>query len=239
MPNPLLEVQNLQTHLLLAGGTAKVVDGISFSVEAGETLALVGESGCGKTMTAYSIMRLIASPPGKIAGGKIIFEGEDLLSISEKKMRTIRGDKLAMVFQEPLTALNPVFRVGNQIAEVLQVHRSMKKKDALDTAVRLLKDVGIPSPETIIRDYPHQLSGGMRQRVIIAMALACEPKLIIADEPTTALDVTVQAQIMDLLQHLKENREMSLLLITHDLGVVAEAARNVAVMYAGSIVEYT
>ena len=239
MASPLLEVQNLQTHLLLAGGTAKVVDGISFSIDKGETMALVGESGCGKTMTAYSIMRLIASPPGKIAGGKIMFEGEDILGIPEKKMRAIRGNRLAMVFQESLTALNPVFRVGNQIAEVLQVHRSMKKKDALDKAIKLLKDVGMPSPETRIRDYPHQLSGGMRQRVIIAMALACGPKLIIADEPTTALDVTVQAQIMELLHQLKKNQEMSLLLITHDLGVVAETAGNVAVMYAGRIVEYT
>jgi ABC-type dipeptide/oligopeptide/nickel transport system ATPase component len=166
-------------------------------------------------------MRLIPSPPGKIVGGKIMFEGEDLLTLPENRMRSIRGDRISMVFQEPLTSLNPVFRVGNQIAEVLQVHRNMKKRAALDTSIELLGDVGIASPEKIIRDYPHQLSGGMRQRVMIAMALACGPRLIIADEPTTALDVTVQAQIMELLQYLKENHEMALLLITHDLGVVA------------------
>lgn len=239
MAAPLLEVKNLQTHLLLSEGTAKVVDNVSFNLQKGETLALVGESGCGKTMTAYSIMRLIPSPPGKIVGGQIMFEGENLLTLPENRMRAIRGDRISMVFQEPLTSLNPVFRVGNQIAEVLQVHRNMNKRDALDTSIKFLKDVGIPSPEKIVRDYPHQLSGGMRQRVMIAMALACGPRLIIADEPTTALDVTVQAQIMELLQHLKENHEMALLLITHDLGVVAETAQNVAVMYAGRIFEYT
>ena len=234
-----LEVNELQTHLLLEGGVARVVDGVSFSIRSGETLALVGESGCGKTMTAYSIMRLVPSPPGSIVGGHIYFEGEDLLSLPEWKMRLIRGNKVAMIFQEPLTSLNPVFRVGMQIGEVLQVHRGMKKKDALEQAVQLLRDVGISSPERRIRDYPHQLSGGMRQRVMIAMALACRPRLIIADEPTTALDVTVQAQIMELLHRLKSSGNMSLLLITHDLGVVAETAQQVAVMYAGRVMEYT
>jgi peptide/nickel transport system ATP-binding protein/oligopeptide transport system ATP-binding protein len=239
MSSSLLEIENLQTHLMLSEGTARVVDGVSLSIKKGETLALVGESGCGKTMTAYSILRLVPSPPGRIVGGKIFFEGDDILAIPERKMREVRGNKISMVFQEPLTSLNPVFRVGSQIAEVLQVHRNMKKKQAMQHAVKLLKDVGIPSPEQRIRDYPHQMSGGMRQRVMIAMALACEPKLVIADEPTTALDVTVQAQIMELLHQLKEKRDMALLLITHDLGVVAETAENVAVMYAGRIIEYT
>ncbi len=234
----LIEIKNLQTHLSLTEGTARVVDTVSFSIHRGETLALVGESGCGKTMTAYSILRLVPSPPGKIVGGSILFEGEDLLTIPEKRMRAIRGNKITMVFQEPLTSLNPVFKVGSQIAEVLQVHRRMSKKNALEHAVNLLRDVGIPSPEQRIRDYPHQMSGGMRQRVMIAMAIACEPKLIIADEPTTALDVTVQAQIMELLNLLKKKKETALLLITHDLGVVAETAQKVAVMYAGRIMEY-
>jgi len=239
MAPSLLDIHDLRTYLYLTEGTAKVVDGVNLSIKKGETLALVGESGCGKTMTAYSILRLINSPPGKIVGGSIVFDGEDILAISEKRMQKIRGDKIAMVFQEPLTSLNPVFRIGSQIAEVLQVHRKMKKKDAINHSIKLLMDVGIPSPEKRIMDYPHQLSGGMRQRVMIAIALACDPKLIIADEPTTALDVTVQAQIMELFQNLKEKREMALLLITHDLGVVAETAENVAVMYAGRIMEYT
>jgi peptide/nickel transport system ATP-binding protein/oligopeptide transport system ATP-binding protein len=198
----------------------------------------VGESGCGKTVTAYSILRLIQSPPGKIVDGEIMFEGENLLLYSEKRLRDIRGNKIAMVFQDPLTSLNPVFKVGMQVAEALQAHRRMNKKEALDHTIKLFNDVGIPSPESRIDNYPHQMSGGMRQRVMIAMALACKPQLIIADEPTTALDVTVQAQILDLLSHLKETRGMALLLITHDLGVVAETAQNVAVMYAGKIMEY-
>jgi len=238
MSSDLLEIIDLETHLLLEEGTARVVDRVSFSIKRGDTLALVGESGCGKTMTAYSILRLVPSPPGKIVGGKILFEGEDILTATEKRMRDIRGDRISMIFQEPLTSLNPVFKVGAQIAEVLQVHRKMKKKDALEVAVGLLKDVGIPAPQQRINDYPHQLSGGMRQRVMIAMALACEPDLVIADEPTTALDVTVQSQIMDLLNSIKQKHNMSLLLITHDLGVVAETAKNVAVMYAGRIMEY-
>jgi len=238
MTSVLLDIQNLETHLRLEEGIAKVVDRVSFSIKRGETLALVGESGCGKTMTAYSILRLVPSPPGKIAGGKILFEGEDIVNATEKRMREIRGNRIAMIFQEPLTSLNPVFKVGAQISEVLQIHRKMKKKEALKITVELLKDVGIPSPEQRINDYPHQMSGGMRQRVMIAMALACDPDLLIADEPTTALDVTVQSQIMDLLNSIKKKHNMSLLLITHDLGVVAETAKNVAVMYAGRIMEY-
>jgi len=239
MSSPLLEIRNLKTYFYVREGIARAVDGIDLTIDRGETLALVGESGCGKSVTAYSILRLVPSPPGKIVDGEIFFEGENLLSLPEKKLREIRGNKISMVFQDPLTSLNPVFRIGMQIAEMLQVHRNKRKREALDCAIELLKDVGIPSPEQRINDYPHQLSGGMRQRVMIAMALACEPQLIIADEPTTALDVTVQAQILDLLQHLKKTHDLALLLITHDLGIVAETAQNVAVMYAGSIMEYT
>ena len=235
----LLEVDNLQTQLDLAQGSARVVDHVSFTVGSSQTLALVGESGCGKTMTAYSILRLLPSPPAAIAGGRILFNGVNLLDLPEQKMRKIRGGKISMIFQEPLTSLNPVFRIGGQIAEVLQVHKDLSRQDALEKAVELLRDVGIPSPEKRIRDYPHQMSGGMRQRVMIAIAIACKPQLLIADEPTTALDVTVQAQIMELLLSLKQQHNMALLLITHDLGVVAEAAQDVAVMYAGRIVEYT
>jgi len=238
MTAPLLDVRNLETHLFLPGGTARVVNKVSFAMQPGETLALVGESGCGKTMTAFSMMRLVPSPPGKIVGGSIMLDGVELRELSEQEMRRIRGDKIAMVFQEPLTSLNPVFRVGDQIAEVLQVHRGMKKRDALDKACHLLRAVGIAGADRRIKDYPHQMSGGMRQRVMIAMALACQPRLIIADEPTTALDVTVQAQIMDLFRELQRSHTMGLLLITHDLGIVAETADAVAVMYAGRIVEY-
>ncbi|MCP4716351.1 MAG: ABC transporter ATP-binding protein [Deltaproteobacteria bacterium] len=238
MSSSLIQIVDLTTELFLESGTVRVVDGISLSLNNGETLALVGESGCGKTMTAYSIMRLVPAPPGKITGGKILFDGDDLLTLSERDMRKIRGDRIAMIFQEPLTSLNPVFKIGSQIAEVLQLHRGMKKKAALECSVSLLQDVGIPSPQQRINDYPHQMSGGMRQRVMIAMALACEPDLVIADEPTTALDVTVQAQIMELLKQLQQKKNMALLLITHDLGVVAETAHRVAVMYAGRIMEY-
>jgi len=239
MTQCLLEVHDLQTHLFFESGVARVVDKVSFSVQYGETLALVGESGCGKTMTAYTLMRLVPSPPGKIVGGCIRLTGENLLDLPEKKMRQLRGDRIAMIFQEPLTALNPVFRIGDQITEVLHVHRNMKKKDARERAVQLLRDVGIPAAELRLSSYPHQLSGGMRQRVMIAMALACDPMLVIADEPTTALDVTIQAQIMDLFRSLRERKTMGMLLITHDLGIVAEIAHTVAVMYAGTIVEYT
>ena len=235
----LLEIKNLKTYFFVREGIARAVDGIDLTINRGETLALVGESGCGKSVTAYSILRLVPSPPGKIVCGEIFFEGKNLLSLTEKKLRDIRGSKISMVFQDPLTSLNPVFKIGMQIAEMLQVHRNKRKKEALECAVQLLKDVGIPSPEQRIYDYPHQMSGGMRQRIMIAMALSCDPQLIIADEPTTALDVTVQAQIIDLLHHLKQTRDLALLLITHDLGIVAETAQNVAVMYAGRIMEYT
>ncbi len=237
MSAALLEIRNLKTYFFIREGVAKAVDGVDLFVRRGETVALVGESGCGKSVTAYSILRLIPSPPGKIVAGEIFFAGEDLLLLPEHRLREIRGNEISMVFQDPLTSLNPVFRIGAQVAEVLQVHRSMRKQDALDYTIKLLKDVGIPAPEQRVRDYPHQMSGGMRQRVMIAMALACEPQLIIADEPTTALDVTVQAQILELLHGLKKSRDMALLLITHDLGVVAETAQRVAVMYAGRIME--
>ena len=238
MSTGLLDVRNLQTHLFLEQRILRVVDNVSFSIAAGETLALVGESGCGKTMTAFSLMRLLPSPPAHIVGGSVILCGEDILRLPEKIMRRRRGDRIAMIFQEPLTSLNPVIRIGDQIAEVLQVHRGMRKKDALDRALELLREVGIPAPETRIFNYPHQLSGGMRQRIMIAMALACDPAVLIADEPTTALDVTVQAQIMDLFRSLQQRKTMAVLLITHDLGIVAEAAHTVVVMYAGTIVEY-
>ena len=237
MSSPLLDIRNLKTYFFVRAGVAKAVDGVDLTIRTGETLALVGESGCGKSVTAYSILRLIPSPPGKIVAGEIFFEGENLLLLPEHELRKIRGNKISMVFQDPLTSLNPAFRIGTQVAEVLQVHRNLRKQEALEYSVKLLKDVGITAPEQRIRDYPHQLSGGMRQRVMIAMALACEPQLIIADEPTTALDVTVQAQILELLHNLKESRGMALLLITHDLGVVAETAQQVAVMYAGKIME--
>ncbi|PZN06662.1 MAG: dipeptide ABC transporter ATP-binding protein DppD, partial [Bacillota bacterium] len=203
----------------------------------GETLAVVGESGCGKSVTALSIMRLIPSPPGRIEAGEILFEGRDLLRLPEEEMRHIRGNEISMIFQEPMTSLNPVFTVGDQIAEVFMLHRGMGRREALEQAVEMLRHVGIPAPERRVREYPHQMSGGMRQRVMIAMALACHPKLLIADEPTTALDVTIQAQILDLMRRLKEELGMAILLITHDLGVVAEMAERVVVMYAGRVVE--
>lgn len=238
MSSCLLEIRNLKTFFFLKEGIAKAVDGVDLTMQQGETLALVGESGCGKSVMAYSILRLVPSPPGKIVGGEILFMGENILSFSEKMMRSIRGNRIAMIFQEPLAFLNPVFNIGRQIAEVLQAHCHLKQKQALEYTIKLLDDVGIPAPEKRIHEYPHQMSGGMRQRVMIAMALACKPKLLIADEPTTALDVTIQAQILDLLQQLKNSSDMALLLITHDLGVVAEAAETVAVMYAGRIMEY-
>ncbi len=234
---PLLSVEHLSTHFHTDRGTLKAVDDVSFSLEAGKTLALVGESGCGKSVTALSIMRLIPVPPGRIASGRILFDGTDLLQISEAEMRHVRGNKISMIFQEPMTSLNPVFRVGDQIAEVLELHQKLSKKEAMDRAVELLRMVGIPSPETRIRDYPHQMSGGMRQRVMIAMALACHPRLLIADEPTTALDVTIQAQILELMDELRRTTGTAVLLITHDLGVVAETAEHVVVMYAGRVVE--
>jgi len=232
----LLDVNNLQTHFPTRAGLVRAVDGVSFYIDRGELLGLVGESGCGKSITALSIMRLIA-PPGKIVGGEISFDGRNLLKLSDSEMRAIRGDDIAMIFQDPMTSLNPVFTVGEQIAEALRLHRKLSRKAAREGAVEAMREVSIPDPSRRINDYPHQLSGGMRQRVMIAMALACDPKLLIADEPTTALDVTIQAQILELLNELRKNRELAVLLITHDLGVVAEVADRVAVMYTGRIVE--
>ena len=235
MPH-LLEVKNLQTHFPTRAGLVKAVDGVSFHLDEGELLGLVGESGCGKSITALSLMRLVA-PPGRIVGGEIVFNGENLLSASEARMREIRGDDIAMIFQDPMTSLNPVYTVGEQIAEALRLHRKLSRKDARAGAVEAMKEVAIPDPARRADDYPHQLSGGMRQRVMIAMALACDPVLLIADEPTTALDVTIQAQILELLDELRKTRKLAVLLITHDLGVVAEVADRVAVMYTGRIVE--
>ena len=232
----LLEVKNLQTHFQTRAGLVRAVDDVSFHVDKGELLGLVGESGCGKSMTALSVMRLVGKP-GKIAGGEIVFDGEDLLNASDERMREIRGDDIAMIFQDPMTSLNPVYTVGEQIAEALRLHRKLSRKDARAGAIEAMKEVAIPDPARRVGDYPHQLSGGMRQRVMIAMALACDPKLLIADEPTTALDVTIQAQILELLNELRRTRELGVLLITHDLGVVAEVADRVAVMYTGRIVE--
>ncbi|HEY6245204.1 MAG TPA: ABC transporter ATP-binding protein [Pyrinomonadaceae bacterium] len=232
----LLEVNNLRTHFPTRRGLVRAVDGVSFYLDRGELLGLVGESGCGKSMTALSVMRLIA-PPGKIVEGEILFDGQDLLKLSDAEMRQMRGDDIAMIFQDPMTSLNPVFTVGEQIAEALRLHRNLSKKEAKRAAIEAMREVAIPDPARRIDDYPHQLSGGMRQRVMIAMALACNPKLLIADEPTTALDVTIQAQILELLDELRKQRELAVLLITHDLGVVAEVADRVAVMYTGRIVE--
>ncbi len=232
----LLEVKSLQTHFPTRAGLVRAVNGVSFYLDRGELLGLVGESGCGKSITALSIMRLIA-PPGKIVGGEIMFDDKQLLELSEAEMRQIRGDDIAMIFQDPMTSLNPVFTVGEQIAEALRLHRKLSRKAARAAAIEAMREVSIPDPARRVDDYPHQLSGGMRQRVMIAMALACDPKLIIADEPTTALDVTIQAQILELLDELRKNRELAVLLITHDLGVVAEVADRVAVMYTGRIVE--
>src|SRR6476469_6701342 len=231
----LLEVNNLQTHFPTRAGLVRAVDGVSFYLDRGELLGLVGESGCGKSITALSIMRLIA-PPGKIVGGEISFDGKNLLKLSDSEMRAIRGDDIAMIFQDPMTSLNPVFTVGEQIAEALRLHRKLSRKAAREAAIEAMREVSIPDPARRIDDYPHQLSGGMRQRVMIAMALACDPKLLIADEPTTALDVTIQAQILELLDELRRTRKLAVLLITHDLGGVAETADRVCVMYTGKSV---
>ena len=232
----LLEVRNLQTQFPTRAGIVKSVNDVSFSIGEGELLGLVGESGCGKSITALSIMRLIAAP-GRIIGGSIKFKGEELTTASDARMREIRGDDISMIFQDPMTSLNPVYTVGEQIAEALRLHRNLNKKAAWNAAIDAMHEVAIPDPSRRVRDYPHQLSGGMRQRVMIAMALACNPELLIADEPTTALDVTIQAQILDLLNVLRETRKLAVLLITHDLGVVAEVADRVCVMYTGKIVE--
>jgi peptide/nickel transport system ATP-binding protein len=233
---PLLRVEHLTTVFDTARGPVAAVDDVSFEIRAGETLGLVGESGSGKSVTALSIMRLV-QPPGRIAGGRVLFKGSDLLTVEERTIQAVRGADIALIFQEPMTALNPVFRIGDQIAETLIVHGRGTKREAWRKAVELLRAVRIPDPESRVMDYPHQLSGGMRQRVMIAIALSCQPSLVIADEPTTALDVTIQAEILDLLREMKAALGLSLLLITHDLGIVAETADRVAVMYAGRIVE--
>ncbi len=238
MAAPLLEIRGLKTYFFTRKGVVKAVDGVDLSLNEGETLGLVGESGCGKTVTALSIMRLISEPIGRITEGSINFEGRDLVQATESEMRKIRGNRISMIFQEPMTSLNPVLKVGDQISEAIQLHQEVSKKEAWDRSVEMLQLVGIPSPESRVNEYPHQMSGGMRQRVMIAMALSCHPRLMIADEPTTALDVTIQAQILDLISRLKERVGSAILLITHNLGVVAEVAQYVGVMYAGYIVEY-
>jgi oligopeptide/dipeptide ABC transporter ATP-binding protein len=236
-PDVLLEVRGLKTHFKVLDGIVPAVDGVDFSIKRGETLGLVGESGCGKSVTSLSIMQLIDTPPGQYVAGEIWFDGRELLSLSSEEMADIRGNDITMIFQEPMTSLNPVFTVGEQIAESVRLHRHASKKVAWDRAIEMLQLVGISSPERRVKQYPHELSGGMRQRVMIAMALACDPQLIIADEPTTALDVTIQAQILELIKRIQEQTGTALLLITHDLAVVAETVQDVAVMYAGRIVE--
>ena len=237
MAEPLLRVEDLVTAFHTDEGSIRAVDGVSFELPDGETLGIVGESGCGKSVTSLSIMRLVQEPPGAIERGKIFFEGKDLLKVSEREMRAVRGNQISMIFQEPMTSLNPVHRIGRQIGETVEVHRGASRKEARQRAIEMLDLVGIPSPKERVDAYPHELSGGMRQRVVIAMALACEPKLLIADEPTTALDVTIQAQILELLGRLKDEMGMSIIFITHDLGVVAELTDDVVVMYAGTVVE--
>ena len=232
----LLEVKGLRTYFFTEAGVVKAVDDISFKMSAGEVLGLVGESGCGKSVTSMSLLRLV-SPPGRVVGGEVRFKGRDLLSLPESQMRRLRGSQISVIFQEPMSALNPVFTIGYQVAESVMIHKGASRKEAMREAVRMLEEVAIPDPERRAREYPHQLSGGMRQRAMIAMALICGPSLLIADEPTTALDVTIQAQVLDLMLRLRDKYKLTILLITHDLGVVAETADRVAVMYAGKIVE--
>lgn len=239
MNDVLLRVKDLHIHFHTYDGVVKAVNGIDFFIRRGETLGLVGESGCGKTVTALSILRLIQQPPGQIVNGQILFDGQDLLGLSEKQIRQIRGKQISMIFQEPMTSLNPAFCIGDQIAESIRLHQGVPRREALDHAVEMLKKVSIPEPEKRVWEYPHQLSGGMLQRVMIAIALSCNPKMLIADEPTTAVDVTIQAQILSLMNKLKQDLGASILLITHDLGVIAEIAQSVGVMYVGRIVEYT
>ena len=233
----LLDVQDLQVEFKTRRGTALVLNGVEFELNAGETLCVVGESGCGKSMTALALLRLIPMPPGRIRGGRVLFNGEDLLAASDARMREVRGNRISMIFQEPMTSLNPVFSVGEQIAESLRLHAGLDGAAARERAIEMLRQVGIPAPERRVDEYPHQLSGGMRQRVMIAMALACRPDILIADEPTTALDVTVQAQIFDLLRELQRDKGTAIVLITHDMGAVAEMADRVMVMYAGRVIE--
>jgi oligopeptide/dipeptide ABC transporter ATP-binding protein len=235
--NHLLTVKDLRTYFFSSQAVTKAVDGVSFYLDEGETIGVVGESGSGKTVSALSIMRLIPDPPGKIIGGKILFEGVDLLKLQDDRMREIRGNKISMIFQEPMTSLNPVFTIGDQISEAIVLHQGLNKKDAYEKCIEMLKLVRIPSPEKRIHEYPYQLSGGMRQRVMIAMALSCNPKILIADEPTTALDVTIQAQILDLMNRLKEEMGTAIIMITHNLGVIAEMSKRVVVMYSGKVVE--
>jgi oligopeptide/dipeptide ABC transporter ATP-binding protein len=237
MAKQLMKIRDLKVHLALKQGLVKPVNGVDLDLAEGERLGIVGESGCGKTVTALAILRLVPDPPGKIASGKIIFNGRDLLSLSDSEMRKVRGNDISMIFQEPMTSLNPVFRVGYQISQAISLHQGLSKKESLDQACEMMKLVGIPSPELRIKDYPHQLSGGMRQRIMIAMAMSCRPKLLIADEPTTALDVTIQAQILNLMKKLNEEIGTSTILITHDQGIIAENTQRVMVMYSGRIVE--
>ncbi|CAB1080090.1 Oligopeptide transport system permease protein OppB (TC 3.A.1.5.1) [Olavius algarvensis Delta 1 endosymbiont] len=235
--NHLLDIQRLKTYFYTLEGTAKAVQDVSFYMDEGETVGLVGESGCGKSVSALSVMRIIKNPPGKIVDGQIFFEGSDLLKLTESEMRSVRGARISMIFQEPMTSLNPVYTIGHQISEMFMVHRRVNKKEGWKRAVGTLRQVQMPSPRKRADEYPHQLSGGMRQRAMIAMAMACNPKILIADEPTTALDVTIQAQILDLMLQLKEDFGAAVLIITHDLGVVAEIAQRIVVMYAGRVVE--
>ena len=238
MRERLIQLTNLTTHFFTPEGVVKAVERVSFGIDKGRTLGVLGESGCGKSVTALTIMRLIPDPPGRILGGEIEFEGSDLLQLSPAAMRQVRGKDIAMIFQEPMTSLNPVYTIGDQIAETYVIHQGMNKTEAFQGAAEMLRLVGIPAPERRVHEYPHQLSGGMRQRAMIAMAMACRPKLLIADEPTTALDVTIQAQILDLMLGLQEEVGMAILIITHDLGVIAEVSDEVVVMYAGQVVEY-
>lgn len=237
MNNAVLDVKGLKTSFFTDDGEIPAVDGIDFHVKEGEVLGIVGESGCGKSVTSLSVMGLLPTPPGKIVGGEILYNGEDLTGATEKRMRQIRGNDIAMIFQEPMTSLNPVFRIGNQLIEAIRIHRKISKKEASNRAVELLKLVGLPRAEELMSDYPHQLSGGMRQRVMIAMAMSCDPKVLIADEPTTALDVTIQAQILDLMLDLNRKTGTSIIMITHDLGVVAQMCQRLIVMYSGKVVE--
>ncbi len=235
----LLEIKNLKTYFYTDDGVAKAVDGVNFDLDQGETLGLVGESGCGKSVSALSIMRLIPNPPGKIVDGEILFKGQDLTKFDDKKMQEIRGNDIAMIFQEPMTSLNPVFTCGDQIDEAVILHQQVTKEEAKKRSIEMLHLVGIPAPEQRYNEYPHQLSGGLRQRVMIAMALSCNPEILIADEPTTALDVTVQAQILELIKKLQDELGMGVIMITHDLGVIAEVSKRVAVMYASKVAEYS
>ncbi|KJB88658.1 peptide ABC transporter ATPase [Paenibacillus sp. E194] len=236
MSNNLIEFRNLRTNFYTSSGVVRAVNDVSFSIKEGETLCVVGESGCGKSVTAMSLMRLV-SPPGKVEGGQILYNGKDLLGIKEREMRQIRGNEIAMIFQEPMTSLNPVFTIGEQLTEPILLHKGVTKKEAKKRAIELIELVGIPRAAQIFDAYPHELSGGMRQRIMIAIALSCDPKLLIADEPTTALDVTIQAQILDLMRNIKKEFNTAIMMITHDLGVVAEMADHVVVMYAGKVIE--